>query len=72
MEESINKILREVLYRDWMSEEEYQSIKEATLKKADITITDLVKELNQGVGNGYSVSEQLEIVRVIFKQFDTK
>lgn len=69
LEEAIDSFLREMLYESWMDEEDYQYVITETFKSTGITKDDIIRDLQKGVENGYSIEDQLEIAKKALSQY---
>ena len=64
-EKEIDSILRELLYESWMSEKDYLEVLDMSLKMIDTTKQSLSNDIETGVKNGYSVGQQMEMLKQI-------
>ena len=60
-----NEILEKIFKEDWMDENDWNDMM-STIKQKGL-ITQLENALEVGVKNGYSVEQQIEIAKLIFK-----
>ena len=60
-----NEILEKIFKEDWMDENDWNDMM-STIKQKGL-ITQLENTLEVGVKNGYSVEQQIEIAKLIFK-----
>ena len=60
-----NEILEKIFKEDWMDENDWNDMM-STIKQKGF-ITQLENALEVGVKNGYSVEQQIEIAKLIFK-----
>ena len=65
-EKEIDQILRDLIFANWMSEDEYQEVLQETLNELGITKQVISNQLVKGVSNGHSVSNQLNIIRKMY------
>ncbi|QQO97252.1 hypothetical protein M1M30_gp150 [Maribacter phage Colly_1] len=63
----IDSILREVLYEDWMTEEEYSEFITSLLQESKISYEDLAADLDKGIANGHSLEWQVQITKNTWK-----
>jgi len=66
-EKEIDSLMRDLLYESWMNEEEHQEIVKFTFNALGITKQKLSDDIEVGVGNGYSVNQQIEIIKNVLK-----
>lgn len=59
----IDKLLKDLLYEDWMSEDTYQDMIKLTFEKMDITKQKLSDDIEIGVKNGYTVNQQIKLIK---------
>lgn len=64
-EEEIDTILRELLFEEWMTDDEYNDVISLTFEKIGKTKEDLSNDLDFGVKNGYPIKLQLDILKEI-------
>ena len=64
----INEIINTVLPKEsWMTEEEHKEVIEETFKMMGIDKQKLSNDIEVGVKNGYTVKQQIEILKQILK-----
>lgn len=64
-EKEIDQFLRNMIYEDWMNEEDYNNIISETLKQIGINKEKLSTDIEIGIKNGYSIETQLALVKRI-------
>jgi len=68
-EAEINNIISEVFPKeDWMTEDEHKEISGKTFEVMGISKQELSNQIEIGVKNGYSVSEQMNIIKMAFNK----
>lgn len=60
-EKEIDQFLRDVIYEDWMNEEEYQEVLVEAMEQLGLSKKIINDNLEIGVLNGYPVQMQLEL-----------
>ncbi len=60
-ENEINNFIREIIFEDWMSEEDYVELLNELNKIYDIK--ELDNQIKIGISNGYPIETQFEIVK---------
>ena len=65
-EKEINKMLKDLYFQEWMSEEVFQEFKLEYFKQEGITMEKLEEEMQKGVDNGFSVEEQMVLTKKNF------
>ena len=60
-EKEIDQFLRDVIYEDWMNEEEYQEVLVEAMEQLGLSKETINDNLEIGVLNGYPVQMQLEL-----------
>lgn len=63
----INQLLRDLIYEDWMTEEQWQAVLTEMEEKAGLDLIGLSNDIQKGVDNGYSVEAQIEVLKLLFK-----
>lgn len=67
-EAEINEMLNIVFQKEsWMADEEHKEIIEETFKKIGINKQSLSNDIETGVKNGYTVKQQLYLVKQALK-----
>lgn len=66
-EAEIDKLLQELVY-DKNSEMEYEEFIDIVFKSTGITKQKLSDNIEEGIKNGYSVEEQIKVIKSILKQ----
>jgi len=61
-EKEIKKLLSDVFRESWMNESDWQEF-----LADDRVIARISKDIDAGIKNGYTVDEQIAIVKLIFK-----
>jgi hypothetical protein len=64
-EKEIVQFLRDMIYEDWMNEEDYNNIISETLKQIGINKEKLSTDIENGIKNGHSIETQLALVKRI-------
>lgn len=64
-EKEIDILLREILYEDWLTEDEYNEIISDAFKKMAITKEKLSNDIEIGVQNGYSIEYQFSLIKQV-------
>jgi hypothetical protein len=67
-EKEIDNLLREILFEDWMSEDEYNEVIFETFMQLNTSKEKLSKELEIGVKNGYSIELQFDMIKSIINK----
>lgn len=65
--EAVDHILRLIIYKKWMSEQDYNDLVNETLKSLSLTKDQLVSQIMAGVSAGHSIESQIEIIKQILK-----
>ncbi len=60
-EKEINQLLIDLFYDEWMSESDYNNLKESKTSKEQLS-----KDIETGISNGHSVESQLKLVKLMF------
>ncbi|NGZ17530.1 hypothetical protein G6Z94_09255 [Vibrio aestuarianus] len=55
----------EIMFESWMNDDEKREFIDLVLQRAGITLSELDESIEEGVKNGYSVEEQLAVVRLL-------
>ena len=66
-EKEIDQILKDILFKDWMDDEDYKEVIDITFKAMGITKQKLCDDLEIGIKNGYSLEQQLNILKQVLK-----
>ena len=67
-ETEINEILNTAFPKEsWMTDEDYQEIIEETFKQMGINKQKLSDDIEVGVKNGYTVEQQIDLLKRVFK-----
>jgi hypothetical protein len=67
-EKEIDSLMRELFYDErFVTEDDYQEIIEETFATMGITKQQMSDEIEVGIGNGYSVGQQIEIIKNVLK-----
>lgn len=66
-EAEILSLLKDILYEDWMSLDDYNFILGKFLKV--VSIKQLSFDLNQGIANGYLIEDQIKASKELIKAF---
>jgi len=67
-ETEIDTLLKDLLYKSWMSNEDYEEVIAKTFKIMGITKQKLSDELEIGVKNGYSIEQQFQLVKIVLNK----
>ena len=60
----IDKLLKELLYDEsWMDDKDYKEVIDLTFKTMGITKQKLSDDIEIGVNNGYTVEQQIELLK---------
>ncbi len=62
-EKEINRLLHDLFYDEWMSDSEYEQIVNQILKAANTSKQDLSRQLQIGLDSGYSIENQIKLVK---------
>lgn len=66
-EKEINSLLRELLFENWMDEEDWKNLLDELEKQSGISIESLAKDLELGAKNGCPIETQVDLFRVVIK-----
>ena len=67
-ETEIDNLLKDILYDEsWMNDEDYQKVIDLTFKEMGITKQKLSDDIEIGVKNGYTVEQQIDILKQVLK-----
>jgi len=66
-EKEIDDVFRDLIYEDWMSEEDYQDIMKESFEASGISKEKLSSDLEEGIKNGFPLEQQLELIKFIIK-----
>lgn len=61
------KILKDLFYGNWMDEEDWKSFLIELEMKTGVTLSSLSNNIENGVDNGYSLENQITIIKRSFK-----
>ena len=62
----IDKLLKELLYdKSWMNEEDYKEVIYLTFKTMGITKQKLSDDIEIGIKNGYTVRQQIDLLKQV-------
>jgi len=62
----INKLLKELLHDEsWMDDEDYKEVIDLTFKTMGITKQKLSDDIDIGVKNGYTVKQQIDLLKQV-------
>ena len=65
-ETEIDKLLKELLYDEsWMDDEDYKEVIDLTFKTMGITKQKLSDDIEIGIKNGYTVEQQIELLKQV-------
>lgn len=59
----IDQFLRDIIYENWMDEEDYKKVITETFKKIGITKEKLSSDIEMGIKNGYPIETQFSMVK---------
>jgi hypothetical protein len=63
-ENEIDNLLKELLYDEsWMDDEDYKEVIDLTFKTMGITKQKLSDDIEVGIKNGYTVKQQIELLK---------
>lgn len=63
-ETEIDNLLKELLYDEsWMDDKDYKEVIDLTFKTMGITKQKLSDDIETGVKNGYTVKQQIELLK---------
>jgi hypothetical protein len=62
-EKEINQILRDLIYEDWMSDDDYNIAMSQIFEDLGIDMEKLNNDLEIGLKNGYSIEDQFKLIR---------
>jgi len=62
-EKEIDQFLRDIIYEDWMNEEDYNEVIKETFKQLGINKEKLSDDIEIGIKNGYSIETQFALVK---------
>jgi hypothetical protein len=63
-ETEIDNLLKELFYQEsWMNDEDYKKVIDLTFKIMGITKQKLSDDIEIGVKNGYTVKQQIELLK---------
>jgi len=65
-EKEIEELLSDIFREDWMQKEDWQQFRRTIFTKSGITYDDLEESLDKGLEKGFTLKQQLIILR---KQF---
>lgn len=63
----VEQLLRDLFFEDWMEEEDWQDILNELLKQTGKSLKIMSDEIEIGVKNGYSVQQQLDIIKSVLR-----
>lgn len=66
-EQELRKLLKDVLFEDWMEEEEWEDYLSLLFKVTSTSFELMSKELEEGINKGFTLEEQLEISKKLLK-----
>ncbi|MFT6880879.1 MAG: putative Ser/Thr protein kinase [Arcticibacterium sp.] len=67
-ETEIDKLLKELLYdKSWMDDEDYKEVIDLTFKTMGITKQKLSDDIETGIKNGYTVKQQIDLLKQVLK-----
>lgn len=66
LEQEIDQLLRDILYEDWMTEDDYKKTLDIIYSEQGVDKQELITDIKVGIENGYSAQEQIEMVKSIF------
>lgn len=68
IEDKIRNLFLDIMREDWMTEEDVHFVLNESLEAVGMDMNKLIKQFIIGVENGYSIEEQFEIIKEIFKE----
>lgn len=66
-EQEIEELLTDLFREDWMDQEDWRQFRRIIFTKSGISYDELEKSLDDGIERGFTIKQQLIILR---KQFD--
>ena len=68
-EDEINEILNTFIpKKSWMTDEDHKEVIEETFKRTGMSKQQLSDDIEVGIKNGYSIKEQVDLLKQVFKQ----
>ena len=64
-EKEIDQFLRDIIYEDWMNEEDYNEVITETFKQLGTNKEKLSSDIEIGIKNGYSIETQFALVKLV-------
>ena len=64
-EKEIDQFLRDIIYENWMNEEDYNEVITETFKQLGTNKEKLSSDIEIGVKNGYSIETQFALVKCV-------
>ncbi len=71
-QEKINNFLREVIYADWMDENDYKEAVELVFEMQNSSVEKFSNDIEIGIKNGYSIDTQLAFCRGMIENENKK
>jgi hypothetical protein len=68
-EKEIDQFLRDMIFEDWMNEEDYNEVITETFKQLGTNREKLNDDIEIGIKNGHSIETQFVLVKRILKIF---
>lgn len=65
--EKLNKLLEDLFREDWMDDEDWSEIQILYKQKTGIDVNELLRQVEIGEKNGYTIDEQLIILKEYLK-----
>ena len=62
-EKEIDQFLRDIIYEDWMNEEDYNEVLTEAFKQLGTNKEKLSSDIEIGIRNGYSIETQFALVK---------
>mgnify|MGYP000971279028 CR=1 FL=1 len=62
-EKEIDQFLRDIIYEDWMNDEDYNEVITETFKQLGTNKENLSDDIDIGIKNGYSIEIQFALVK---------
>ena len=66
--EQVKDLLRDLFFEDWMNETDWEEFLKDIETQTAFTNDTLVKEIEEGIRNGYSVKEQFAMIKKMLQK----
>lgn len=67
-EKEIDQFLIDIIYEDWMSKDDYDSIIYDMFNEHGITKESLSNDIEAGIKNGFTLETQFNVIKKIIKE----